>query len=666
MHVQLYNDPESGVFANKILHIGEGEDTDWIILFSEEFSYLVATEDKLIMQVFSKLEVNINNGEWLSERAVLSPNNDTLYSLQVGQSLTPPSPHFQYAIASLLHCFVFVLFASILSASPQCPEYDLPCEDGECIDGGLWCDSSEDCSDGSDEKCCKTSSYWNKDPNKCPSNYFKCNNGLCIPIIGRCDGFSNCEDFSDEKSCENQISSSKSDDISVPSNPVSPPEVRSSTATASTTARTTTKQPSVESESRASHDTAHGVDYSVQNVYSNLRPSHPSSLRERARTWLLSQRRSDFGWGDETPRALTALYLSDVQQSSRRNEIDMLMVKQLEVQLSLDIARNGTKPMKLTNLAFYINALTAGCKDAKNFYGEDLVQTLRNGVNAAQRESKLINPSVYLTLCINNASTYDDTRKLHDIFLSRNAAVSRIDIQALALLAFTCIFRNTNFLAASVYDGLKNQFVQRLNVGGIPGHVYEAALLAQALHELKVTQPGLLEFILKQQQEDGSFGGILATYLVLPVLAGRSFLQMNDHCGQRYSTDLAPIEVLKNSKRRKMYVQYALNYGNPPEISQRIQMQVAEGINFLDVMRLAQEINPKYKFMLDGHRDNPVVYSIGGIPNDAEKGMFWTLHLASNSNRAKGEAGRPTPYSGNIKELIPHANDEFVFWMQSI
>ncbi|KAF8782056.1 hypothetical protein HNY73_012389 [Argiope bruennichi] len=567
----------------------------------------------------------------------------------------------------VLICLLFV-FVSVASGS-ECSEYDFPCEDGGCIDSALWCDSSKDCSDGSDEKYCKKSGYFTKDPNNCPSSYFKCNNGPCIPLIGRCDGYESCEDLSDEKNCGNPSSAEESGETPPSSTPVSPLGVRMSPAAASTLrTTTTTKQPLVKPESRAPKhsDTADDVHFSVQTVYSNVRPSGYTHQRNMARTWLISQRKGDFGWGDETPRAVTALYLSNVQQAASRNETDLLMVKQLEVQLSLDIARNGTKVMKLTNLALYVNALVASCKDAKNFYGENLVQTLRNGVDAAHRSAELINPSVYLTLCINNATTYDDTRKLHDIFTSRNVAMSRIDIQALALLTATCIHRNTNFLAASMYDGLRSRFIQRMKVVGLPGNVYEAALIAQALQEIEVTQPDLLEFILKQQQVDGSFGGILATYLVLPVLAGRSFLQMNEHCGQRYSTDLAPLEVLKNSKRRKIYVQYALNYGNHPEISQMIQMQVAEGINFLDVMRLAQEVNPKYRFLLDGHRDNPVVYSIGGIPNDAEKGMFWTLHLASKSNRARGDAGRLTPYSGNIKELIPHAGDEFVFWMRSL
>ncbi|GBM84128.1 hypothetical protein AVEN_218298-1, partial [Araneus ventricosus] len=87
---------------------------------------------------------------------------------------------------------------------------------------------------------------------------------------------------------------------------------------------------------------------------------------------------------------------------------------------------NGTKAMKLTDLALYINALLASCKDPKNFYGENLVRTLRNGVDSAQRDAIFVNPSVYLTLCINNATIHDDTRTLHDLFVSRNAAIGRI------------------------------------------------------------------------------------------------------------------------------------------------------------------------------------------------------------------------------------------------
>ncbi|GIY16245.1 uncharacterized protein CEXT_619781 [Caerostris extrusa] len=127
-----------------------------------------------------------------------------------------------------------------------------------------------------------------------------------------------------------------------------------------------------------------------------------------------------------------------------------------------------------------------------------------------------------------------------------------------------------------------------------------------------------------------------------------------------------PIEVLKNKKRRRIYLLYSLNYGFPVEVTQSIQMRVAEGTKFLDVMRLAQEINPKFRFKLDENHNDPVVYSIGGVPNDAERGLFWTLHVSSNTRRSQSDFSRFIPYTENIKQLVPHENDEMVFWMKPL
>lgn len=74
MCVQLYNDHEAGVFANMLLQMGVGRlesGADGKILFSEEFSHPVATEDARTSTSshharFSKF-VNIKNEGWLCE-----------------------------------------------------------------------------------------------------------------------------------------------------------------------------------------------------------------------------------------------------------------------------------------------------------------------------------------------------------------------------------------------------------------------------------------------------------------------------------------------------------------------------------------------------------------------------------------------------------------------
>ncbi|GIX92066.1 uncharacterized protein CG3556 [Caerostris darwini] len=521
---------------------------------------------------------------------------------------------------------LFALFS--ISSSKNCTVDEFPCDDGGCVPMYYWCDTYKDCKDKSDEAYCAKVDLQslNDDPNKCSKRFFKCDDGPCIPLKGRCDGYQSCEDKSDEMDCEKIDSNA----------------------------------PGVDYPETSTHEVLEAVKRgdSWRQTLSTYVPSDFSHELEMARGWLLSQRQSDFGWGEETSRALTALYLADERPLQRRDESDQLMIKQLEVQLALDMARNGSKPMKLTDLALYINALTASCKDPKNFHGNNLVLTLRNMADSGLYASKFVGPLVYMTLCMNNATTYNDSEKIEEIFTSRNVALSRIDIQSLAMLSSACMHKKKSFETDSMYENFKQQFLGRMDTNSLPGNVYEAALMKQALNEMDLERTELTSFLLKQQQKDGSFGSILATYLVMPVLAGKTMLRLQEHCNPKLATDFEPIEVLKNKKRRRIQLQYSLNYGLPVEVTQSIQMQVAEGTNFLDVMRLAQEMNPKFSFKLNKNHSDPVVYSIGGVPNDAEKGLFWTLHVASTAGLL--------PYNGSIKQLIAHAADEMVFWMKPL
>ncbi|GFX30311.1 hypothetical protein TNCV_1964171 [Trichonephila clavipes] len=350
------------------------------------------------------------------------------------------------------------------SAGTSCGNYELPCDNGECISSFDWCDSNEDCSDKSDEAYCSKSSASNPDPNKCSNKHFKCTDGPCIPLSGRCDGFRSCDDNSDEENCPDKRDPGSS------KNSFTNADSRSEELDRDSDTVIDTKEDKL-------HTNGH-FDGDEKNIFLEFPPSEFSLQRENARKWIISQRLDNFGWGSETARALAALYLSDVHHS-KRDETDMLMVKQLEVQLALDIARNGTKTMTLTDIALYINALMASCRDPRNFYGNDLVETLRNRVSSTRNVGKFVNPAVYLTLCLNNYSTYDDT-SIHEILYSQNAAIGRIDIQALSMLTATCVFHSNKSLSTEVYEGLKRQFLNKLESKNCTGNIYEAALVMQS------------------------------------------------------------------------------------------------------------------------------------------------------------------------------------------
>ncbi|GFX30284.1 low-density lipoprotein receptor-related protein 1 [Trichonephila clavipes] len=388
-------------------------------------------------------------------------------------------------------CFVLVLSPSFSTSNgTPCRGDEFPCNDGKCINKDLWCDSKKNCSDGSDEAYCRRKTFFDKSPS-----------------------------------------------VELSESPIQTPSAEANYS------------PDEFGDFNSEFDRKiddHHVDHfdDAANVFSQLHPSEFSHQREKARRWIVSQRLDNFGWGSETPRALTALYLSDVHRS-KRNETDMLMVKQLEVQLSLDIARNGTKAMTLTDLALYINALMASCRDPRNFYGNDLVGTLRNSVSYAQNVGKFVNPAVYLTLCLNNFIAHEDVRRLHEILYSRNAALGRIDIQAISMLTATCAFRSNKSVTAETYEGFKQQFITKLKSKNFTGNIYEAALVMQALNEAKLDgmewkRSDLKKFLLTQQHEDGSFGCILATYLILPIFSGSSLLKLGNDCNIKRATGKNP------------------------------------------------------------------------------------------------------------------------------
>ncbi|CAK1603877.1 unnamed protein product [Parnassius mnemosyne] len=81
MRVQVYNDHESVVFAQNRIDIGEGHmatDEDGLIKFETHFCNIVSSEDNLITEVFPNLQQNIVNEEWLCERAIMAPKNESV------------------------------------------------------------------------------------------------------------------------------------------------------------------------------------------------------------------------------------------------------------------------------------------------------------------------------------------------------------------------------------------------------------------------------------------------------------------------------------------------------------------------------------------------------------------------------------------------------------
>ncbi|GFS88814.1 ATP-dependent DNA helicase [Trichonephila clavipes] len=81
IRVQLFSDVGAGVCVQKLLEIGEGlldTDQEGMVLFTHQFYHVVESEDELIDQVFPNLQQYILNENWLVERTILAPKNETV------------------------------------------------------------------------------------------------------------------------------------------------------------------------------------------------------------------------------------------------------------------------------------------------------------------------------------------------------------------------------------------------------------------------------------------------------------------------------------------------------------------------------------------------------------------------------------------------------------
>lgn len=121
---------------------------------------------------------------------------------------------------------------------------------------------------------------------------------------------------------------------------------------------------------------------------------------EKALDWLKDKRSADFGWANDTHMVIIAKELSGARDpTDADNHIqvisdleDMLSVKQMELEVFnlLDRHRALLQPINFEHLARYVLALGSLCKDPKNFYDHDLVQTLQHHDPVQDQEFALV------------------------------------------------------------------------------------------------------------------------------------------------------------------------------------------------------------------------------------------------------------------------------------
>jgi len=93
MRAQLTGDPSSPQFSAQLLLVGDGKaptEQDGLVRFPSNFCTVVPSIQQLAAKVFPRLQQNFNNPQWLCERAILAPKNDSVAKINSEiQSLLP-------------------------------------------------------------------------------------------------------------------------------------------------------------------------------------------------------------------------------------------------------------------------------------------------------------------------------------------------------------------------------------------------------------------------------------------------------------------------------------------------------------------------------------------------------------------------------------------------
>ncbi|GIY12420.1 uncharacterized protein CDAR_493451 [Caerostris darwini] len=460
----------------------------------------------------------------------------------------------------------------------HCSFEQFRCQNGNCIPRDHHCNGGNDCEDNSDELHCSMGR------NECPTDeQFSCRSRndynyyyKCIPKSWRCDGFADCHYGEDEAFCK--------DDIDI------------------------------------------------------LQPTY---LRKKK------------FWPDEIAYELSLDLLS------------RLALKKIE-------------NVSSTELAAYINAFLVTCMDPKKFYALDLVSELRKRVDA-QNDT---NPSVLLALC--NAGeriTERDVQKLLNLFEKAHTEFKKsgdcdvmckkayhvghidsrvfkyelltfshlryhspqvpytgpdfhIDTQAFAILALTCASKQPY----EAYDleeirELTMELKKRQYRNGMVENLKTTALVMQALlaaeseaDEENFDEEKAVKQILLTQMADGSFGSIVNTYYVLPVLGRKSLVNISSsHCTPAVVDENDAIKNLMNQVGEKWHIQISLWIGNNRTVERILALSVPANTSLYRVMEFAAAVDNKYKFEYSMRNGKPFIYSISGFQDDPENEMLWFL-----------------------------------------
>ncbi|XP_069837174.1 cobalamin binding intrinsic factor-like [Dendropsophus ebraccatus] len=330
------------------------------------------------------------------------------------------------------------------------------------------------------------------------------------------------------------------------------------------------------------------------------------------------------------PSVLLALNLGNITDVSTQD----LLVKQLKEDAAQKITKNA--PFSSGKVALYVLALQSSCSDPAELPNSnaDLVQLLetktQEELESIENNGSPLTTWYQVSLDVLGLCVMSKPSAITAAHASANSIPTNpsghefsVDTAAVAVMGFTCVLKMDDvppdtFAALKYTVGALVDMMLNSQNNGLIGNIYSTGLAAQALTAAKPyyssnlwdcpqTLRAVIDLIPQKK-----FSQPIAAAQLLPFLWGQSYVSAKDISCPNNNAQLISVE----------YTIFNDLIGEPFKYS--IIVSVKEGSTLLEVMKKAEQLNPKhFSFETETSSWGAFVTSINNLGGSTNDKTYW-------------------------------------------
>ncbi|KAK6620644.1 hypothetical protein RUM43_010939 [Polyplax serrata] len=435
----------------------------------------------------------------------------------------------------------------------------------------------------------------------------------------------------------------------------------------------------------------------------------PDPSMVHALEWLDKQREPDYGFQDHTAEAVVAFQLSNASSwYTPNNLLNKLTVKQMDIEILVNLFRRHETPPSPKDLALYSMALNSLCRDPRQFYGHDLISNINHQEMLLDLEFAVSS----LAICISgNHVRKRQIRRLLDI-TEQNKEVT-VETISMVVIALHCIIhdhRNRN-----LHHYLANPTKKLGKLQKEDGSFGDLKSSAFAIQALESTDPGghhwnrttAVNYVKFQQNDDGSFGdddALYTTILVLFALGPQGLVSIKDlNCQtdkeknwsnpSTFYVPVPPIKLPENSNLEvnkttelpeekvtswtelnkseinsddSATVSYTLWVGSNVTETYTINVTTENNDSFYNVMQLAAQRDNHFCFLSTEWPNGHYVHTLAGYKEEPMSYHYWLLYKLPMPPDLTLPPPNQFVAPVGVDELLVEDGDHFLFWYKKL